>query len=413
MAHNRLLRVFRHLPRYGYEPVMLTDVCRHEPYKFNLPADRVEQVPCFDLQYAYMKLRGAKVAQSTTAAQKPESRAIGFTTFINRWFLVPDKQIFWCGPARRVARARALREKFDVVFASNLPATNGITGAKIARSLGLPFVVEYRDLWTGNPYHNLTHPTALHRALNARLERAMLRNASRVSCLSTGIADRIAEMYDDVLREKPQVNYNFFDPGEFPATGLTPQKPGAFTISYVGAMYLSRNPEMFFRGLRLFITRHQIAPEQLRFRWLGLIVGIAGLQEMICRNGMEPYIDFLGQIPHGDALNELRRSQVSLVIQSADDAIHIPGKIFEAMGARVPLLAIANPCEVTSIIDRTQAGLHCPHDPGAVADTIEKLWKHSLSGATWKYEDTEVCKFSVDRAVARIAGMLDEATSGT
>jgi len=413
MAHNRLLRIFRHLPRHGYEPVMLTDVCRHEPFKFDLPADRVEQVPCFDLQYAYMKLRGEKGPNSATPALKPESRAIGFTTFINRWFLVPDKQIFWSSPARRAARARGLREKFDVVFASNLPATNGITGAKIARTLGLPFVIEYRDLWTGNPYHNLTHPTVLHRALHARLERAMLQKASCVSCLSTGISDRISEMYNDVLIGKPQINYNFFDPDEFSATALTPQKPGAFTISYVGAMYLSRNPEIFFRGLRMFITRHQISPGQFRFRWLGLIVGIADLQEMIHRNGIEPYIDFLGQIPHGDALNELRRSHVSLVIQSADDAIHIPGKIFEAMGARVPLLAIANPCEVTNIIDRTHSGLHCPHDPDAVADTIEKLWKHSLSGSAWKYEYSEVCKFSVDRAVARIAGLLDEAIART
>jgi len=362
-----------------------------------------------------MKLCGKKEPNPTTSsgAQKPESRAIGFTTFINRWFLVPDKKIFWSGPARKAARIRGAREKFDVVFASNLPATNGVTGSGIARALGLPFVVEYRDLWTGNPYHHFAQPSALHCALHARMERVMLQKASRISCLSTGIAARITEMYADVLPIKPQVHYNFFDPDEFLAAGPAPQKPDAFTISYVGTMYLSRNPEMFFRGLQMFIARNQISPKQLRFRWLGFIVGIADLQAMIHRNGIEPYIDFLGQIPHGDALNELRRSHVSLVIQSPDDKIHIPGKIFEAMGARVPLLAIANPCEVTSIIERTHAGLHCPYDSNAVADAIEKLWKHARSGAAWDFEEIEVCKFSVSSAVARIAGLFDEAIAGT
>ena len=220
-------------------------------------------------------------------------------------------------------------------------------------------------------------------------------------------------MYADVLTGIPQVHYNFFDPDEFLAAGPAPQKPDAFTISYVGAMYLSRNPEMFFRGLHMFIARNQISPKQLRFRWLGFIVGIADLHKMIQRNSIEPYIDFLGQIPHGDALNELRRSHVSLVIQSPNDKIHIPGKIFEAMGARVPLLAIANPCEVTSIIDRTRAGLHCPYDSNAVADAIEKLWKHGRSGAAWDFKENEVCKFSVDSAVARISGLFDEAIAGT
>jgi glycosyltransferase involved in cell wall biosynthesis len=132
---------------------------------------------------------------------------------------------------------------------------------------------------------------------------------------------------------------------------------------------------------------------------------------MIRANGVEPYIDFLGQIPHRDALNELRRSHVSLIIQSPDDTIHIPGKMFEAMGARVPLLAIANPCEVTNIIDRTRAGLHCPYETDAVADAIEKLWKHTRGGTGWEFAEDEVKNFSVGNAVAKIAALFGEAVA--
>lgn len=413
MGHNRQLRIFRGLPRFGWEPVMLTEVCRHEPFRDCLPADRVKQVPYLDLQHVYAQLKKKRAAAPAAKdAPKPQSRSIGLTTFINRWFLVPDKQVLWVGPARKAARELARAKPFDLVYASSLPATNVIAGAKIARDLGLPLVMEYRDLWTGNPYHNLTPPTALHAAWHDRLERAALKQVTQLTCLSTGIAEIVAKRHEGRLRAAPHVYYNFFDPEEFAKAGPAPEKAKAFTISYVGTMYLSRNPAMFFQALRRFIDRNKLTPEQFRFRWLGFIVGIEDLQRMIDENGVSPYIDFLGQIPHRDALNELRRSHASLIIQAPDDAIHIPGKMFEAMGARVPLLAIANPCEVTRIIDRTRSGLHAPYETDAVANAIEQLWRHTQSGNAWNYAEPEVAKFSVDSAVGEIAGLFEEATRG-
>lgn len=411
MARNRLLRLVRHLPRHGYEPTLLTEVCRQPGQRDAAPAATVLQVPALDLPHLYARLRGKREANplATAGEQKPRSRSIGFSAWVNRWFMVPDKCIPWAAPAVRAALKHAAQAPYDLVFASVLPATNGIVGARIAEALDVPLAVEYRDLWTGNPYHNLAQPTVLHRALHARAERHLLRRAARVACLSTGIAQRLSELYASDLRQPPRVQYNFFDPDEFAAAGPPPEKPAAFTISYVGTMYLTRQPAMFFKGLRLFIDRHRLTPDQLRFRWLGFIVGIAGLEQMIAEAGVSPYLDFLGQIAHRDALNELRRSHASLIIQSPDDTIHIPGKMFEAMGARVPLLAIANPCEVTRLIDRTQAGVHCPYEPEAVAQALERLWVQSRSGAAWPFQDQEIQRFSVDEAVGDFARLLDEA----
>lgn len=410
MGHTRMLRILRQLPAAGWEPTLLAEPCRHEPFRNTLPPERVTEVPYLDLQHVYARLRGRRSAVAeSTARPKPQSRSIGFTTFINRWFMVPDKQVLWVKPARNAARELHRKQPFNLVFASGLPATNVVAGAAIARDLNLPLVVEYRDLWTGNPYHNLTQPSALHRWLHRRMERRALRSVTRLHGLSTGIADIVTAAYRDVLRVPPTVCYNFFDPDEFAAAGPAPVKPDAFTISYVGTMYLSRNPGLFFRALRMFIERNGLTPEQFRFRWLGFIVGIADLQRMIDENGVAPYIDFLGQIPHRDALNELRASHVSLIIQAPDDAIHIPGKMFEAMGARVPLLAIAQPCEVTRIIDRTGSGLHAPYDADAVAGCIERLWRHAQSGSAWHYNEKEVSAFSAQQAVTHLAGIFSDA----
>jgi glycosyltransferase involved in cell wall biosynthesis len=408
MGHNRLLRIIRNLPRFGWEPVVLTEQCRHAPFQDTLPSGSVRQVPSLDLQHIYARMRGkSKTVATSNNAPTPKSRSIGLTTFINRWFLVPDKQVTWIKPARQAARELSEEKPFDLVFASSLPATNVLAGARIAHDLGVPCVMEYRDLWTGNPYHNLTPPTRLHAALHARLERDALGKVSQLTCLSTGISEIVERRLGQTLTKPPHVYYNFFDPEEFASLDHQHHAASAFTISYVGTMYLSRNPAMFFQAMRMFINRNGLSPAQFRFRWLGFIVGIDGLQAMIDENGVAPYIDFLGQIPHREALNELCRSHASLIIQAPEDTIHIPGKMFEAMGARVPLLAIANPCEVTRIIDRTSSGLHAPYETRAVANAMETLWVHYRTGNKWRYAEPEVGKFSVGSAVSEIAGLFD------
>ena len=94
MAHNRYVRIMRHLPRHGYDPVLITEQRRADAPDDGLPADRFIEVPFLDLQRAYARLRALRGRGKTAAsegAKKPESRSIGFTTFINRWLLVPDK----------------------------------------------------------------------------------------------------------------------------------------------------------------------------------------------------------------------------------------------------------------------------------------------------------------------------------
>jgi hypothetical protein len=64
-----------------------------------------------------------------------------------------------------------------------------------------------------------------------------------------------------VARKPIALNYNFYDPEEYrdiPARSTDPNRP--MVVSYIGAMYTSRNPFVFFEGMRRFIDQHAIAP---------------------------------------------------------------------------------------------------------------------------------------------------------
>src|SRR6185436_17152001 len=92
-----------------------------------------------------------------------------------------------------------------------------LVASRLSRETGVPCVFEYRDLWTGNPYYHITQPTAFHRWLHGRLERRALRQAHRVSAVCRGIDSHLDRQYAVVLRAPVELNYNFFDPDEYPA----------------------------------------------------------------------------------------------------------------------------------------------------------------------------------------------------
>ena len=162
--------------------------------------------------------------------------------------------------------------------------------------------------------------------------------------------------------------------------------------------------------MRAFIDARKLTPAQFQFRWAGGASGINDLDEVIDRTGVRPYMDFLGLIPHREALSLLQQSDAALLIQSPDDTIHIPGKLFEAMGAQVPLLALVHPCEVTDIIQRCRAGVVCPHTRESVATALDELFQRSIAGRRWEFNEAEVQKFSADGAVAKLAALFDQAS---
>jgi glycosyltransferase involved in cell wall biosynthesis len=132
---------------------------------------------------------------------------------------------------------------------------------------------------------------------------------------------------------------------------------------------------------------------------------------VIDRTGVRPYIEFMGQVPHAAALGLMRESHAALLIQAPDDDIHIPGKLFEAMGGRVPLLAVAHPCEVTDIIQRCQAGIVCPHSADGVAAALEEFHRRFRQGLAWEFDEEQVNRFSADTSVARLANLFERARS--
>ena len=410
MGAIRLRRIVKYLPRFGFEPTVLTALPPKVVLK-EISGTRIERVPAIDLKALYGKLkrgRRSPVVDSAEPVAGYKSTNTRLTTWLNRWLMIPDKQIPWFWPAVKRGRELIASGSYDLIFATLEPRTNLLVAAKLAKVSRLPCVMEYRDIWNNNPYHHLQQPTVIHEWIHHWMERRVLSSADRLGTVCRGIQRYLKEV-GGPGRGDIALNYNFYDPEEYLVKkGGEPEKK-PFTVIYAGSMYFSRQPDVFFKGVRLFLNRCGASPEEFRFRWMGAIAALPDIEQMLDELELRPFVEFLGSVQPAEAMAALQQADAALILQAPEDDIHIPGKLFEAFGARVPVLALANPCEVTELIDRVHGGIHVPHQPQEVCDALAKLFDQYKQGRVWLYDEQAVADFSAVVAVGKLAAWFDEA----
>jgi glycosyltransferase involved in cell wall biosynthesis len=373
MGSHRIRRFVRHLPEFGWEPVVLT-----APGAQETPGAEIHRVASVDLTALWRKFK-----------RSPSGDGSGrtMTTSLNRWVMIPDKYFPWIKPA---ARAGAALKNIDAIYSTSDPLSDHLVALRISRETGVPFVAEFRDLWLGNPYFARAHPTPLHRALHARLERRVVAGASAIVGLSRGIAGYFERHYVKPAR----VIYNCFDPEEY---GPAAPPAGGFTVVYAGALYSSRSPEPFLAGFAQFVKQHSDA----RF----VIVGGSpdlDLPAMVQRHGLTGHVELTGRVSHGEALRRMQAASVLLAVQSPDDDVHVPGKIFEYLGAGRPVLAVSRPGEVAELIAEHKLGWVAEPNAESVAAKLAEAYRDPSLAARARE------RFSVREATRELAAVLDE-----
>src|SRR5579862_4725574 len=414
MGSHRILRFVRHLREFGWEPVVLTGKLTSgahcdEKLLAKLPPDlNVNRIDSTDLTETWAKLMGRQRASvgTATAKQSTPVKTQGLTTFLNRWVMIPDKSFPWIRPAA-AAGVKLIRDlKIDAIYSTSDPLTDHLVARRLAHQTRVPWVAEFRDLWMGSPYLARAQPTPIHRAIHTHLERSVVGGAKTIICLSRGIQQYFTKTYPGC---QTRAIYNCFDPDEYPP----PAVPVAdkFTVLYTGALYSSRSPVPFFEGWARFLKQCQVPAGAAEFTILGgsSDLDLAGLAK---QHGVEDSVKLVGRVAHVEALRQMQSATALLAIQSPEDDIHLPGKLFEYAGARRPIFALSRPCETAEIITENNLGWVVEPDAAAVAAKLMEvhgLWKaRGHAGLATQSAD----RFSIGEAGRKLTGLLEEIVRG-
>lgn len=358
----------RYLPQFGWEATVLTHSSGEPPFRARV--SRAGAAPA----------AGAIGARLQTVARSGGLLRKILRT-IKDTIAFPDELALWIPPAvvRGLELMRA--ERYDAIFTTALPTSTHVAGACLSKLTGTPWVADYRDAWSGNPYMPWG---PVKRRLQRAAERFVMRGASAI----TTVSQPIAEHLQDLHRRSVSVIPNAYDPVEWEE--IADETPGGFDLVYTGTMYGGkRSPELLFRALAELRDESHPLAGQARIHFYGHNNEDAYAQAQ--RYDLQSQVFIHGVVPRIDAMRAQRSSAALLIFLNMDAATasEMGSKYLEYAGARRPMLVFGPGASVMrGMVERAHLGWF--------ASDVESA-KQALLGAYARYSAGEY-RFSIDES---------------
>jgi len=388
---QRTLKFVKYLQAFGWTPVVLT--ARDADYPAydetlcaEIPAEiAVYRAPLFEPYRLYRTFTGRSAQESTDIAtltldeQHKRKWSERISEFIRASFFIPDARIGWLYPAYRLGKKIIKEENIQLIFSSAPPYTCHLIGRKLKRATGLPWVADFRDSWIGWLSTPQWRPAPA-RALEKRMEKNVLHEANRILTVSMGVKEDLLSRNPDCKDGRWHLLANGYDAADFEnIPGLA--KPAGITITYTGSMYGNRNPHYLIKALELLRQTGHPRVASLRIRLVGR-AGAAILQEIAASNVADLF-EYIPYVKHRESLAYLQSGDAALLI--IDDAPAnrgiLTGKIYEYIGARIPILALAPEGEAAQLIREYSLGwVVPPNDPQAIAEILDQAMLEIAQG---------------------------------
>jgi glycosyltransferase involved in cell wall biosynthesis len=338
--------------------------------------------------------RTAEAGFQAVGVGRPLARHLG------RWYKTlfhwPDAEIGWVGAA--VARGLDLMKAkpFDVVFVSAPPFSSLRVGARLGALGGIPWVADFRDLWSDN--HAYDHP-GWRLALDRRWETSLLKTASALTTVSRPLAAKLKQhgLPTWVVR-------NGFDPEDFDSVLSAGVRTNSdeLLIVYTGNIYTGHHDvDTFCEGLSVFAA----SGRRVRVRVVGRNVAI--LTDAARRHGVLSLIDVSFTVPRAEALALQKAADVLLMFLwgGGEDGIYTT-KFFEYVGAERPILAIGSPeSDVGQWIRSADLG-RTAKSPSEVVEQLTNLYEQKLSGGVRHVAANSRYEFTRDKQFSELMGHL-------
>lgn len=407
---QRTAKFVKYLPRFGWQPTVVT--CHPRGY-FAYDVPLLEEIEAAGIEihrtasWDPTRLFGRREVVDLP----PESARRAFSRMSQAIF-VPDNKIGWWIPARRKARAVLRETPFDLIFASAPPYTAHLVGGGLARSSGLPLVLDFRDDWVGNPRH--AYPTRLHRALSSFLERRALQSADRIIVINEIIRRNLAARNPDAAASHEAVVIpQGFDPDDLRVAPSIPGLPAhadTFTLVYCGVFYDAQSPEPFLRALADVVTRRAGLKSRIKAVFVGLLPESA--KKLAEALGLAEAVHHTGYLPHHEAVACLRAADVLwMTVGRSEGAESIStSKLYEYFGTEKPILGLVPPGAARDALSRYGASEVV--DPDAISEIsagIERLFQLWTADRLPRPARDFVDAFNRERLTERLAHQFDRA----
>jgi len=319
----------------------------------------------------------------------------------------PDVEKGWRPQALAAAEALLEKERFDVMLSSSSPIIAHVICAELRRKHRVPWIAEYRDLWTQN--HNYPLGPVM-KMFDRRLERRTVGAADAIVTNTDMMKEDLEKLFPPSKCFTVTTGYEREDYAvEAPLTR-------DFTITYTGQIYRAgQDPNLLIDAVAELINEKKMGRERVKIRFYGpedylleTRAEEAGLKGVLSQNGV---------VSKREAIVRQKESQLLLCMNWAS-----------SKGARVQLikfvdyLATGRPMLVTGGVEpsylvdgvrRTGAGSYS-RTKEELKVALEGYYNEYLTkGAVQPRGDpAEIEKLDIRNTARKYAELMDRLSAG-
>ena len=328
-------------------------------------------------------------------------------SFALRFITIPDHMVLWNFTAIPKALKIFKQNNINAVIVSSPPNSSLLTGYFLQRFKKIPFIADLRDPIVGNIAEVELNRSSkainrIEKKIRVWYKRLILTRADKIIANTETHRKQLAEDYG----EKVFTIRNAYDPEEY-AENLADWRNEQLNIAHFGSIYGMRSGNLLFRALkRLEENRKEELKIQVNF------YGIVSdeLNQDIKKYQVEKYVAVKGLIAHTKAINLMQKTDYLLLIKAAGPGSEgqIPGKFFEYIGARRPILCLGPiDSEVSRLINENGLGTVIENDEREMYEYLFEIYDAFLAGDK-KYLDKNIAeKFSAVNMGNKFVKVLD------
>lgn len=316
----------------------------------------------------------------------------------------PDDKAAWGGQARRVAMELIRKNPVDLIFSTSPPISAHLAAMRIAKCANLPWVADFRDLWTSNPAYDMP---AWRRSLDIRLEKKLLDSANGVITVSEHLASMLRVRRPSKNKDTVLAISNGYDEADFSHALPLPGKSEEFRVVHAGTFYGHQSPDEFLNGVERLFQLEPEARKRLRLRFVGNVGARfeRTLREFKARHPQ--VLELTGYVEHPRAIAEMLAADALLLVIGGDAKLTegvMTGKLFEYLRAGRPVLQVgAVNGEAARLLQNTGAGIAVAADDVAEIAAVISRW---LAGAAPKPQPANAIIYERRAQTARLSEFM-------
>ncbi len=340
---QRWVKFSKFLPEYGWQPVIYTPenpelIATDDSLSKDIPhCVEVVKTPIFEPYDLYRSIFGdkkeGKKEEVNPINHQKKSFKQRFSMFIRGNFFIPDPRCFWIRPSVKFLKKYLEENPVDLIVSTGPPHSMHLIGMRLAKKTGLPWVADFRDPWTKMFYFKHLKLTGLVQNIHHKLEKKVLDRADCVVAVSPLVQDE----FNSMTHSKVSLITNGYDEEDF--IGKV-QTDGLFNINHTGLFASDGNPELLWEVLAEKCNEDADFKKLMRLRLAGK--NDNAVISSIINSGLEENLINLGYQSHLEAIKVQRTASILILPLRKEPEYRatLPGKLFEYLAARRPILGI-------------------------------------------------------------------------